>query len=159
MASKQLLEKVCPVCGDTFFTLDNQKTYCSAECRERRKLDCAHNKKPKTSICKWCHKEFLRGDNYKLRLCPECRDKAIKMGVKGISEKLDDVVWDDSRFIDRYGSKDVKAAREHEKMISADERVRRKLGVDTKQWGAYKDSHPDIFAEIRMEAGISEQKS
>lgn len=146
-------ERYCPICGTLFKPKSKQQKYCSGKCikisvesRRLRKNGQDVDKKQ----CRMCGKEFDATADIQRQLCPECEKKVGSDRI--LFNRKDD--WNDDRVIERYGKKDVDRARYHEHLISADERMRKSLGISTRTWGYYKDNHKDVVDAIRADAGV-----
>ena len=55
--SKEWLERTCPICGESFFTTNSRRVYCSKECARRKDYHKPEPKQPKR--CEVCGKEFV----------------------------------------------------------------------------------------------------
>ena len=71
---REVLHRVCPVCGTEFDTKDSKKIYCCKDCRERAKAEkrVQHNHKE----CKECGTPFDTTDDRKIYCCRACGNKA-----------------------------------------------------------------------------------
>ncbi|MBR1646194.1 MAG: HNH endonuclease [Selenomonadaceae bacterium] len=74
--SKNIEEKICPICGNTFNPRKQNQTFCSIPCSAKHISQTA-KKSPVEKTCPVCGKSFsLRYQNYKQLCCsPSCSKK------------------------------------------------------------------------------------
>ena len=129
---KEKIEKVCPVCGETFITTDNKKVYCSPECRyevEKRSI-LENRKKPEhNKVCPICGKEFI--SHHASRIY--CSDECYKQATINRERKL---------------SEDPEFRRLHsDRTISYQQRVK-ELGMTIKEFKEFEKSGADVEAYL-----------
>ena len=116
MESKKI-EKVCPVCGNSFVTNLSQKIYCSKECsykhlksvcNERNKINYRKNYVSKKIICKNCGIEFNTYCGSREKFCSnECAHKYEKrMSRNKTKSRLKGKIIDDNITLEKIIKRD-----------------------------------------------------
>lgn len=125
-----IMERICPVCGETFEATTPTKKFCSTKCRER--FHYLHQ--TKICICEVCGKEF-KSRNFN-KLCPKCNKESKLHACKfcgSMTDRLTGFCSETCRInYERRKKREVPKIDQTLEFIKA-------LGIDYKTYTYYRD--------------------
>ena len=92
MVMQTLREKVCPVCGKAFLTMNRTRKYCCTDCTRHAQAEKKHGPAPEAKACAICGQVFMpRHDTD--RFCSEAcrrRDTYLRRYIRRFAGYADD---------------------------------------------------------------------